>query len=248
MNNYWNPREELITNYLDVCREAVQNPTTFCNFKSDRRYIPILEHTSSGLGRNHLSMIQENNPQLLTDYPSFWNNDYYGNPTTHDYQFRVCSPTTIQYINVLSSLMKQIGSLSGLRIVEIGGGYGGQAKIITDAFDVESYEIIDLPEVKDLQNKYIALANIKNTKAFDLDSYITKSEYDLVISNYAFTEVLDPLQTWYMENVILKARHGYLTCNGDITSIQSLIDKCGDALQRTSDIAGERESNYILTW
>jgi hypothetical protein len=37
--------------------------------------------------------------------------------------------------------------------------------------------------------------------------------YDLVISNYAFSELPSELQTRYIEKIILKAKRGYLTIN-----------------------------------
>jgi hypothetical protein len=37
--------------------------------------------------------------------------------------------------------------------------------------------------------------------------------YDLVISNYAFSELPSPLQIAYIDKVISKAKRGYLTMN-----------------------------------
>lgn len=246
MNTNWNPNQPTIDNYLSICREAAQDSDTFNNFKSNEHYTPILEHAWPELGTNHLNNIKEHNPNLLTDYPSFWDNDVYGNPRVYDYGFRTCSPTTIQYISVLSNLINHFGSLDNFNIVEIGAGYGGQAKIITDAFNTPNYTLIDLPEVTLLQRRYIHKLNIPNTEAFTHETYPKDKEYDLVISNYALTEVLEPLQSEYVNNILMKSKHGYLTCNGPINKIQELKEKHN--IKELPDIPGERGSNYILVW
>ena len=246
MNANWNPSQPTIDNYLSICREASQDDNVFSTFKSNEHYTPILEHTWAELGQNHLINIQEHNPYLLTNYPSFWDNDQYGTPRAHEYDFKTCSPTTIQYISVLSNLIDHLGSLKGFTIAEIGAGYGGQAKIITDVFKVQKYFLIDLPEVTLLQDRYIKELKIPNTKTFTHETYPKNGEYDLVISNYALTEVLEPLQSEYVDNILMKSKHGYITCNGPINKIQELKEKHN--AKELPDIPGERGSNYILIW
>lgn len=246
MNTSWNPKQQVIDNYLSVCREAAESDLVFKSFKSDSRYTPILEHAWHQLGVNHLHNIEENNPYLLTDYPKVWENDNYGMPKTSDFSFRVCSPTTIQYLSVLSNLIKYIGSLEGFKVVEIGGGYGGQAKIVTDVFNLKEYSIIDLPEVTLLQSRYIRELQIPNTKTFTHVDYPKDQEYDLVISNYAITEVLEPLQSEYVDHILMNSKHGYLTCNAPLSKIDQLKSKFN--ITELPDIPGERLSNYILVW
>ena len=45
---------------------------------------------------------------------------------------------------------------------------------------------------------------------------ISPNQYDLVISNYAFTELPREIQTVYYEKIISKSAKGYITYN-DIT-------------------------------
>lgn len=246
MSANWNPNQLTIDNYLSICKAAASDSDAFDIFKSHPYYIPILEHAWHELGLSHLNNIKEHNPHLLTDYPTFWENDNYGSPRVSDYDFRTCSPTTIQYISVLSNLINHFGSLDNFNIIEIGAGYGGQAKIITDTFNISSYTLIDLPEVTLLQRRYIHKLNIPNTEAFTHETYPKDKEYDLVISNYAITEVLEPLQSEYVDNILMKSKHGYLTCNGHINKINELKEKHN--IKELPDIPGERASNYILIW
>ena len=61
----------------------------------------------------------------------FRENDRLGSPLTCDYD--ACgrfSPTTLRYAKVYSDLMRLFRDLDGQRIIEIGGGYGGQCFVI----------------------------------------------------------------------------------------------------------------------
>jgi hypothetical protein len=99
-----------------------------------------------------------------------------------------------------------------------------------DYFDVECYNIIDLPEVCQLQRKYSAAQSF--TKP-------TGQQYDLCISNYALSEIDN--NKLYIEQVVKKSRHGYITCNTDKVQLDFKHS-------RLPDITGERETNYILIW
>lgn len=248
---HWNVaqrNDDTLRNYLTCCREAAETDNTFQTFKSDSRYTPILEHAHYRLGVSHLNNIKNNNAELLENYPTFWDNDKYGDPTVQGFEGRNCSATTLQYISVLSNLIKLVGDLTGYTVFEIGGGYGGQAKILTDVFKVQSYDIVDLYEATLLQNKYIHTLQIPNTKGYTIESYKLKDSYDLTISNYALSEITDPQQTWYVDNILLRSKHGYITCNGPIYGIDKLQEKYKESFKILPDIEGERESNYIITW
>ena len=104
------------------------------------------------------------------------------------------------------------GSLDGLSIVEIGVGYGGQAKLIQDYFDIKSYHFVDLPEVNNLANKYLKIFEYKNNYFLDFEN-LPNYEYDLVISNYALTECTKKMQDYYYNKIIKKSKHGYITGN-----------------------------------
>lgn len=241
----WNVNRPIVESYLDVCKNAAESQDFFRSFKSNKAYKMILEHCSLTLGQNHLKNINEKNPQLLEN-KKFLENDKFGSPEVFDFGFATASPTTVQYISVLSNLISLFGDLTGYTIVEIGGGYGGQAKIICDQFDIKSYSMIDLPEASLLQNKYVKELEVKNAVSYAYESFPHQDSYDLVISNYALSEVLDPLQTDYVNKVLLKSKHGYLTCNGPIHSMDLLKSKFN--VKTSSDIAGERHSNFIATW
>lgn len=221
----WNANHSNIaTRYLDICYRAANDMSVFNKFKCNEYYTPILEHATKDMGNDYINSINQLMPELLT-INRFFDNDNYGNPNTYDFIFKKCSPTTLGYIHVLANLLHMHGTLDNFKIVEIGGGYGGQAKIINDYCMIQSYDIIDLPQVTELQNKYIEVANIANTQTYNCNNYPTNNLYDLVISDYALTEVTDPLQSEYIKNIVLNCTHGWIACNGPITMINELESK-----------------------
>lgn len=122
---------------------------------------------------------------------------------------------------------------TGMRIVEIGGGYGYLARLIVERIKVGCYHIIDLPEVCELQRRYL--------KGLPVESFEqpTGKIYDLVISNYALSEILD--NKLYIDEVLRMSKSGYVTCNTDYF-------KPDWETTRIPDIPGERETNYTLVW
>ncbi len=108
--------------------------------------------------------------------------------------------------------------MNNFDIIEIGAGYGGQCKIISDVFCSASYTIIDLDTVLPLAKKYLAKLNIENVIYMTPQQINKDKEFDLVISNYAFSECARHTQDEYIEKILSKSTRGYLTCNYDGTS------------------------------
>lgn len=235
--SHWKVNERTAAEYLEVCRLAATDDRMFATFKSDRRYQEVLEHCSKSVALEYYKQIDRDNPELLTNGKLF-DNDRYGSPEIRTFGNIRCSTSTLQYIGVLSNLMKLFGSLDGMRIVEIGGGYGGQAKVIMDMFKVAVYEIIDLAEPGMLQERYL--------KGYPVETYRPRpvaEQYDLLISNYALSEIMEPMQTMYVNTFFPRCKHGYITCNSVIDSIHY-----NDTMKVLPDIPGEREENFIITW
>ena len=217
--------------YLNICKNASQDDKIFDTFKRDNRYTCILEHVNERTGKEYIDYINSVDSSLLK-FDKFFENDLYGSPITYEYDNKICSPTTLRYIHVLARLKKDIGSLDNFNIIEIGGGYGGQAKIITDYFNIKSYTIIDLYEATLLQNKYIETLQIPNTITCTDKTYEKNKSYDLIISCYALTEVPNPLQDEYVNNIVLKSTHGFISCNGPIYSLDKIEAQFANSIKR----------------
>jgi len=217
----WIVKGHKLENYLDACRDAVKNITTF---KQDERLHAIFEHCPKYIADEYYKII----PEYLLNHG--FTNDFYGNPKLYNYGKLKFSTSTLQYIGVLAKLIELFGNLGGKRIVEIGGGYGGQCRTIMDVYGVECYHIIDLPEVCELQKKYCG------AECFTLP---IGEEYDICISNYALSEIEN--NKLYIDKVVKKSKHGYITCNTDLVQLDF-------PHSRIPDVKGERETNYILIW
>lgn len=200
--------------YLAICKLAVEYDDIFKIFKRSKDYIKVLEHVSQGQGKAYLDIIKKMDRGLLGYFSKFKENDKIGSPRTYNYyEVGRFSPTTLRYIKVLMDLKNFFGSLNKLNIVEIGAGYGGQCKIILDIFTPQSYTIIDLGFVLPLIAKYLTKLNIENIVFLTLQQIGDNKEYDLVISNYAFSECTKSVQNDYLNKILFRSRRGYLICN-----------------------------------
>lgn len=219
----WMVNGSVLNNYLQSCKECDIN-----TFKRNPHLNHIWEHCKDEVAEEYLKKIATDNPWMLRHK---FTNDYKGNPIVKDFILYHASASTIQYMGVLSNLIKYFGPLDGLRICEIGGGYGGQARTIYDVYKPACYHIIDLPEVNSLIKKYI-----DEVEVFDKP---TGMHYDLLISNYALSEIKE--QEEYISQCVFKSKRGYITCNTDLVKLDF-------PHTRIPDIKGEKENNYILIW
>lgn len=225
----WMVKGPVLTDYLQACKEAATTDL-FATFKRDPRLTAIFEHTTADQGRFYLALVLRQTPWLLEANIT---NDAAGAATIFGFERKYFySPSTLQYLGVLSNLLHLFGSMDGLRICEIGGGYGGQCRTILDCCRPECYHIIDLKEVCELQRHYL-----HNTIA-ECFTEPTGQDYDLVISNYALSEI--KYNKPYIDGVLSRSKHGYITCNTDFVSLPF-------AHKRLPDITGEA-NNHILTW
>lgn len=229
--------------YVSIVKKALVDNNTFNNFKREPDYNAILEHVSAVDGSQYLSIIKNESSDLLLKINDFKNNDKIGNPITYNYpEIGSISPTTLRYIKVASDLRKLFGDLSGFKVAEIGVGYGGQILIMDQIWKM-SYCMFDLPDVLKLANKYLKIAELQRIKL------IKKfTELDLVISNYAFSELDKSLQQDYIDNVLLKAKRGYLTMNCiDGYNLSELTERIPN-ITTLEENPKTGPNNYIIVW
>ena len=202
--------------YVEFCARAAVDPTVFKTFRREPIYVETLEHVTEAHGRQYLRIIQRDSPHLLMDdwLQRAKANDQWGSPITYDYPgVGQISPVTIRYLKVLSDLERLFGDLTGARVVEIGVGYGGQARLILERWSVENYTMIDLPAVLRLAGRYLEKFRTYSALEFRSPENLTPTQYDLCISNYAFSELSRDVQDRYAGMAVASALRGYLTCN-----------------------------------
>lgn len=197
-------------NYVEALRNLKNDPSIFSTFKSNKNFTDILEHISYQHGEEYLNLI---GTEFAEDVRHFLDlvriNDAIGAPVRRAYGDIEMSPSNLRYIYhalLIGSKCKAWFSKPQLKIVEIGGGYGGLCfyiKNILKEFDID-YTIIDLPEPSYLQRLYLDKTNQKNThtvSCFDIDSLAGK-QFDLVISNYCLSEISLDNQQNYFDKII----------------------------------------------
>lgn len=219
--------------YKNVCINAANDDECFKAFKNNPIYNGILEHVSKEQGDLYLEYIKNNSPELLYNIEEFKKNDTYGGTILSTYQgIGEISPSTLRYIKVLSDLKNIFGSLDGKKIIEIGAGYGGQCLIINKLFKPSEYAILDLDEASALSKRYLLENNIQPRIIGIQDIENLDEDFDIIISNYAYSELTKELQDIYYNKIISRSKNGYLTynfisdlCNIDSYSKNEILDK-----------------------
>lgn len=220
--------------YSDFVWHAATDSKAFSSFRRNRVYTTILEHVSTDLGEQYLSLITD--PQVREICLNSDSADKIGSPKTALYEGHIISPSTLRYGKVANDLVHFFPDFGSVRtICEIGVGYGGQARILCEysaqiGGALTRYELVDLPEVLMLSRRYLQHFHFSNEFAYRSKTEMGASGdgYDLVISNYAFSEFEKPLQKEYLEKILLKSKRGYLTMNSGLHDPQYPSDSGRD--------------------
>lgn len=243
--------------YPQFCLKASLDDEIFKNFKQYKVYNEILEHVGYNLGLKYYDEIKKLDVSLLKDnlITEFKKNDKVGNPILFNFnEIENISGSTLRYIHVLAKLKQLFGSLNNKKICEIGVGYGGQCRILSSFFKLKSYTLIDLKPVLGLAQKYLdnyPLNTVIEYKTMNELSY--DKEYDLVISNYAFSEISKEFQKIYLDKVIKKSKSGFMIMNQiapdgfEQYSQNELLKEIPNS-QIIEEIPLTYHSNYIITW
>jgi putative sugar O-methyltransferase len=200
--------------YPDFCLKASNDMLIFSNFRKNEVYRMILEHINRKTGQLYLNEIKKTYSDLLKSIDKIKENDLYGNPDIYEYEHigKIC-PSTLRYTKVLADLLNTFHLLDGLKIVEIGVGYGGQCRIINSISKPKEYTLIDIKPALLLAQCYLDGYILSSSMKYKTMNELQKEEYDLIISNYAFTELKREIQDVYLEKVILNSKCGYITYN-----------------------------------
>lgn len=200
------------TDYIAVCKSAYLFDATFKRYKSCAQYRDVLEHCSYDLGLKYLEFLPFETKVVSELKKIAWND--LGRPFRYTYKnMGRLSPTQIRYAKVLQDLTHLFGPLNKRIISEIGVGYGGQAIQILNLFNDASYRLFDLEWPAKLSLKNIEKTLGDSSKNVTISDWKIPSSSDLVISNYAFSELTRETQETYLENVIADSRMGYVIYN-----------------------------------
>ncbi len=255
-DNYNTSLADTISNeYPSFCAKAATKDSIFATFRTNPVYMQILEHVDDIMGQKYLDFILQTKRFNKQDFETFRQNDWYGGASIRYYrEIGYMSPSTLRYIKVLADLIESFGDLNNKDICEIGIGYGGQARIIMSMFDVKSYTFVDLDSVLSLSKKYLShFSGLEGKLHFKRMEDLEARDYDLFISNYAFSELRSNIQDIYIEKIIKNAKHGYITFNNiapkdfnyPLEQYESLFNK---HIKIADETPNSHPLNKILTW
>jgi hypothetical protein len=242
--------------YLKSVRDAVESEDSLVNFRSDPDYQQVLEHVPITLGQKYLDVIiSEYNSEPELVFAGLSKLSEFGRPPVHHFSgIGSVSPTILRYVKVAYELNKLFGDLSTLRIGEIGVGFGGQAAVLNKLFGVKEFVAFDLPEVLSLFEIFLSRTDSHLTPRLVDGRKPVPVEVDLVVSNYAFSELVRSVQDAYLENVILRAKAGYITWNNlssknlDGYSLRELVRKIPRSKVLKEVPLESSKSNRLIIW
>ena len=210
MSDTWTLQDEAATPYLNVCNYAANSDEFFKQFKSHPAYRHVLEHVSFEEGQQYLKEIDIDYLDKLEEVKE---NGSLGSPVIYEYpSVGEISPTTIRYIKNTSDIINKFGT-SFDSIVEIGGGYGGLCKVLSSFIKFEQYLLLDLEECNLLSRKYLSHFNLPTLSYRSEEIDEIDENFDLLISNYAFSECHKEVQQDYIERFIKKSNNFYIMHN-----------------------------------
>jgi hypothetical protein len=206
--------------YADFIETAISDDNAFSIFRRNYAYRQILEHVSYQLGKKYQSKFEKlgNYPPNLSSYVS--RVDQVGNPRTYSYPgIGKVSPTTLRYLATASEICEifDLSKISSLVVAEIGIGFGGQFLALNQMVDISAYRTFDLKNVQELTNRYVSMTNLmpdygRIISHQDIEN-VSPLNSDLLISNYALSELPSKIQLEYIEKIARNAKCGYLTMN-----------------------------------
>ena len=246
------------TNYEKAIDKIINSNFHLNRFRRIYNYREIVETVSYQQGRQYLARIERLGSPPASNFSKYFFNDSFGNPIRYRYPgVGKVSPTTLRYISVAMELKRLFGSELMGAFVEIGVGYGGQASILKDFFNISEFGIYDLPDVQKLTKMYLTrVGKSDNLKICSLTDDPIRN-WDLVMSNYAFSELPAELQKIYIEKVVSKSKRGYLIMNSGLynysgrsdgklhlAELKSLLPE----FEILEEIPNTGPDNYVIVW
>ena len=246
--------------YRHFVNQCLSNEELFKNFKQNNIYKNILEHVSNEIGSEYLKIIKKQTHSIIKKIDKVKMNDLVGGSNLVDYKgVGHISPSSLRYAKVLSDILVLFKKKKFKKIAEIGTGYGGQFLIFDQFLDFSNYYLFDLKEVLLFCEKYLDNYLIRNSfKTLHINNFNGEEKFDLVISNYSFSELPSELQKIYLRKVIKLSKRGYLTMNsgkknsifqGDFLSLDQIkkempFIKIND--ETPKDFV--HQGNYVISW
>lgn len=213
--------------WIDACAAYADGRIDSHDFRRLRAVTSVVETVGLTDARFYAERIREWGGDWLQN-PEVKVIDAWGNPIRCPRLLlgtnRAFSPTTLRYLATALWLNREGYINRETRIVEIGVGFGGLTAMNAVVSGAKTF-LVDLPQVSRSTLRMLSENNLEGYGIHDGESKPT--EIDLVISNYAFTELSADLQDTYLRQYLLPAKHGVIISNAAVfsTSIKGRDDE-----------------------
>lgn len=245
---------ERFKDFPALCGSAAKDTEIFAKFRSSKILYTILDHVTFDQGQGYITEILKYAPWSEEYTRALTQIDSLGKPRKYEYSpYGTFSPTLLRYLKVYLELKDIFGILKNFDVTEIGIGFGGQASVIGLLDKPLSYHSYDIPPVLELAKRFMTELGVPGELIFSDGRTPMPSKSDLVISNYAFSELSLNVQNHYLDNVILPSPRGYMTWNSlshDLLGGHGLLDLI--SIIPNSQIIPERPNSFngnaVIVW
>jgi hypothetical protein len=210
--------------FFDFCTQAIEDENLFKDFKQHPIFISIVGSDVRGGEFAQQCLNEVINPKVQGLITKFSSGDQYGNPPTYEIEgLGFVAAGTLYHAAILNEILEKVGEVEKANVIEIGPGYGGQAKVCLD-YGVGSYTLVDMSAPSKLQQKYLGLFGYDNVEFWDAEN-LKDGEWDLAISNWCLSEFNNDGIEFYVNNIISKCKAGYFLMNlWDTERISFVVD------------------------
>ena len=250
----------MYTSYVKTCNVLAVDDAAFDVFRSNGEVARVVETLTRAQGEQYFRALDATAP-----FKAAIALDAIGHPTLFKYGSYTISPLMLRYLHQIQLLVgyhgnaladKNIGdmNMADMNIIEVGGGFGGHASLLTKTHPVKSYTVIDLPSVAGLIQKYTTRAGANAVRVYPCtDNIWRNNKYDLFISHYCFSELDAAQQDDYLP-VIRATPRGFMICNiinrksHHKNKIIKWIQDAHPSLRILDEEPQTYRGNYVLVW
>lgn len=209
------PPQAIKDAYRAKCLELANDDNLFKDFRRDPHYADVLEGFEPDVGNGALQEISRMGKEndFVERFSSFAKNDTVGNPQLLELpDIGKMAPNTARYVGIAYEIAEYVENPKV--IVEIGAGYGGMARMLTEFFDFDRYIIVDLPEALALTKKYLYHFPDFDKYVFLAPDQIEKiGAIDLFIADASLSECNADTQEKYINTYGVYAKHLFILYN-----------------------------------
>ena len=203
----WLIREDIKNNYINTVKQAINDDYTFSDFKNNLFYLSVVGMSDDKQAEIWLNKIREC-PDIFSKLDVFSRNDIIGNPSLWTSSDGITiSPNTLHYINTLREISESFEFEGPINVLELGVGYGGLCYILSNFYNINSYCLVDLPDVQTFAAKYLSKLGVNNL------TFEPTMTTDLFISEYCLSEFDDTQMDTFYEQYIVESMYIYLLMN-----------------------------------